>query len=259
MRVISSPAAQKLRSSARTHLKRRLSTIPVGRRQPIPFVIVARARTGSNHLIDMLNASRRVFCVGEIFSDLTEEQVDEVYRDWRTRVSPWIAALGCKLFYYHPLAGPESKLWRALEADRAVRIIHLRRLDTLAALVSLRLAEVTGKWFRRPGESGYEDTRVRLEAHEIEFELRRTRAWERECDARFAAHPLLQLTYEELVSERQAVMDRVFGFLGVPPVRRPVSGLVKQTSLPARSQVENFSDLQAHFAGTEWEAYFTAP
>lgn len=240
-------------------LKRRLSTVPVARRRPTPFVIVARARTGSNHLIDMLNASRRVFCVGEIFSEATEDQVDEIYARWRKRASPWIAAIGCKVFYYHPAAGPESKLWRMLEADRAVRIIHLRRLDVLATLVSLELAEVTGKWFRRPGESGYEHSRVRLEAHAIEREFRRTREWEQECDARFAEHPLLHLTYEELVRERRAAMDRVFAFLGVPPLKRPSSGLVKQTSLPAHRQLENFSDLRAHFAGTEWEAYFTAP
>lgn len=255
----SPPTVRRLSSTARTHLKRRLSTVPVGRAAASPFVIVARARTGSNYLIDMLNTSRRVFCVGEIFSEVSEASVEQTYARWRARVSPWIAAVGFKLFYYHPAAGMDSKLWRMLEADREVRIIHLRRLDVLAALVSLKRAEVTGEWFRRPGESGYELTQVRLEAHEIEHELRRTREWERRCDARFAEHPVLQLTYEELVCDRKPAMDRVFRFLGVPPVPQPATGLVKQSSRPVHTQLENFADLLSHFSGTEWETYFRLP
>jgi LPS sulfotransferase NodH len=234
-------------------LVRRLERAPV-RRPPIAFVVVGRSRTGSRWLVDMLDAHPRLRCHGELFADAPEAEIDALCARWRARAAPWVRAAGCKVFHHHPAAGQESRLWTLLERDTTVRVIHLRRRDVLASLVSRKVAGETDTWKRHAGDPAT-TRRVRMSPDEVERGLRIEREWAQACDARFAKHPLLALTYEELVADTRASLERVHRFLGVRPAAAR-SRFVRQTTAPASEYLVNWPELRAHFAGSEWAPYF---
>ena len=238
-----------------TPLKRRLSALPI-RRPPTAFVVVGRSRTGSRWLVDLLDSHPRLRCHGELFADAPEAEIDALYARWRARAAPWIRAVGCKVFHHHPGAGQESRLWALLERDTAVRVLHLRRRDVLASVVSLKVAGETGTWMRREGEpaTGH---RVRLSPEEVERGLRTERHWAGLCDARFARHPLLAVTYEELVADTRATLGRIHRFLGVRPAPAR-SRFVRQATAPPSEYLSNWPELRDHFSGTEWAPYFAS-
>ena len=235
-----------------TSLKRRLSALPI-RRPPTAFIVVGRSRTGSRWLVDLLDSHPRVLCHGELFAHAPEAHVEALYARWRARAAPWIQAVGCKVFHHHPDAGQDSRLWMLLERDTSVRVVHLRRRDVLASLVSLKVAGETGAWMRSRGQPATSH-RVSMSPEEVERGLHTERWWAERCEARFARHPLLRLTYEELVADTQGSLERVHRFLGVRPAPAR-SRLVRQAVAPASEYVLNWPELRDHFAGTEWAPY----
>jgi len=240
-------------------LKTIFSTLPrlsFGRRA-VPFVIVARSRTGSNFLIDLLNSNRNIFTYSEVFGRATEQDVNRIYARWRAPKPFYIHAVGCKAFYYHPLAGAESSLWRRLESDRRTRIIHLRRRNMLQTLISQRVAAHSNQWVKLPGAAPSSGTpgQLQVSASELEHGFVETRSWERACEERFRNHAVCEVAYEDLVANPEAVVREICDFLGVPfrPLR---SRLAKQaTGLPSE-RLENWNELRDHFQGTQWAPFF---
>ena len=67
--------------------------------------------------------------------------------------------------------------------------------------------------------------------------------------------PLLRVDYRELMLDPPATVARVFEHIGVAP--RAVAGsTLKNTSDDLRESVQNFDELRAAYAGTEYEPMF---
>ncbi|MFM7229220.1 MAG: Stf0 family sulfotransferase [Cyanobacteriota bacterium] len=146
-----------------------------------------------------------------------------------------------------PLYGDrDHDLWQHLRQDCDVRIVHLIRTNILASMVSSQTAQRTASWGDQ-ASGGYrssDDIRVRIEPDHLRHALQQQQRFQGEIDSWFAEHPLLTLTYEDLVGQRQQQLDRVFDFLGLE--RReivPSTRKLRTTSL--RESILNVDELAA--------------
>jgi LPS sulfotransferase NodH len=231
----------------------------VGSRDFVPFVVLTRDRTGSNMLIQALDAHPHIAADYEIFGRLRGRREADILARAYGRQPFYIRAKGFKIFYYHPQDAPGSPVWDMLAAVERLHVIHLRRRNILHALVSSRLAYQTGIYGVRSAKEaakfGNSLPTVSFTAEELERDFQQTRTWEREGIARFEGRPTLDVTYEDMTADLPGQFTRITDFLGVVP-RPPHTDFKKQRTRSLRETVENFDSLLEHFRGTEWEVLF---
>ncbi|MGH6878985.1 MAG: Stf0 family sulfotransferase [Rhizomicrobium sp.] len=128
---------------------------------------------------------------------------------------------------------------------RDIRVVHLVRADSVAAVASSLIAEQTGVWHRRDGRGNQEVAKVRLPALKVAHDAL---ALEREKENFFAwlsSNRCFALEYEQLAgpeAQRDAVMTDLCAFLGLPRRSRFSSNHRKVTP-PLGEIVENFDEL----------------
>jgi LPS sulfotransferase NodH len=250
-----------------------------GRRDYQRFLIVGVARTGSTLLMSMLNARPSMLAFGEIFRGdgkigwdippFLSRQALRLQRKLQARpiefletevFGAWpaeVAAVGFKLFYYHARSGSQAAVWEYLRDDPALAIIHIKRLNVLEQYLSLRVAHETNIWSSSTPQSE-EPAPIRLDPDLCRRHFEEVRAQEAECDAFFSRSRIQSLTYEDLVADRAAAMQRVAGHLGVP-LERGEARTARQRTRPISDAIANFEELRDAFAGTEWEGFFRQP
>jgi hypothetical protein len=194
----------------------------------------------------------RPYCEGEDGSTYLRSVV------FGESTDPFVQGVGFKISYEHGrTCAAASTAWKYLRGERGIRIVHLVRQDLLKAWISFEVAERSGVWTRTPWEAGPSPVPpFRIDPHRIACFFRRIergRAWTRRA---FRSHPFMEVEYESgICANFEGTLDRVFDFLGVPPlpVRPP---LAKQAVLPPCRQVLNLVELSRHFEGTEHERFF---
>jgi LPS sulfotransferase NodH len=230
-----------------------------GNRDYVRFIILTRSRTGSNLLVDYLNSHGQIFTRSEIFRRLHGRKYQSVLRRVYRKQPRFIKAVGFKIFYRHPLDTPHSGLWEFLEQDRAIRVIHLTRDNILRSVVSHRIADKIDVLFqkkkpKRPG-MGAAEKKVHLDFDGLLEEFSQTIHWQLDGEARFRGHPVLKISYEELVRNPVTAFAGVCDFLGVT-YRKPTSTFMKQNPEPLQDLLGNYAELREKFRGTKWEAFF---
>jgi LPS sulfotransferase NodH len=242
-------------------------------RSYVPFLILSTQRTGSTLLSQLLRSHPMVVSFDEILHQghiafatpgfkhtrgrsvrardampvrFLERRVYAGYRDD-------VAAVGCKVHYVHLERVDFAPIRRWLADRRDIRVIHLERRNQLRRYLSLMIARTTGTWHATDA-GGTDSVRIRLDPDEcLEFfseseKLHRTYA------ELFAGHPVLDVQYEELATDRRHVEGRVLEFLDLPG--RPLhADLVKSRTRPLAESIENYDLLRQSFAGTPYEAY----
>ena len=219
------------------------------------FVVVSRARTGSNLLISLLNSHPRVDARGELFRRMNgqsvESRLDGVFRRRPRRIE----AVGFKIFYYHPLDDHHSKVWDRLCAIDDLYVLHLKRRNVLRTLTSRKLAGSTDIWLDRGrGGSAKAKPTVRFSVRGLEAAFEQNEAWEGSCDERFRDHEMMEIYYEELVNGRD-VPEHIAHFLGVRP-HAMSTALRQQNPEPLAALISNFDELRLHFQGSRWATFF---
>jgi len=239
----------------------------------VRFVIVASARTGSTLVTRSLNQHGAAVTYGEIMrapelfparfpelgnsarlfsTDPVRFLEERIYRKYPDAIQ----AVGFKIFYSHAPRDTAwgRAVWEYLVGQPALRVIHLRRRNLLAAHVSRKKAAAVDEWIKYSGASqaggvtlDYEETRARFEQAMV---------WEREYAALFAGHPFMDLAYEDVAADYTGEMGRVQAFLGLPPRDVPPATR-KRPPQPLAEQIANYDELKARFAGTPWAEYFT--
>lgn len=248
---------------------------PVRASLPRVVVVIAHARSGSTLLTTSMSHHPTIVMFGELFTAADAERRHAAlgrrpYRDGDDPVSYLGKMLereayfgsrivGFKLMYGHALCGPAANVWQWLATEPGVAVVHLRRKDALASLVSLRIAELTHVWALSPGaEAPHPTGPIVLSAAECveHFEwLARRHEW---VEHLFAARPKLDLWYErDLLHHFARTLRRVWAFLELDPGPHRVD-LIRQAQAPLADQVANYLELKDHFGGTEWERYFPA-
>lgn len=227
-----------------------------GHEDYVRFIVLTRSRTGSNLVVSFLNAHPNIFSEGEIFARMQGRDPLARLKSAFGNQPRHIKAKGFKLFYYHPLDADGTALWRQLESMQDVRIIHLTRRNVLRTLLSRKIAGMQDKWTAtRYDKVGVETRRVEFTVQELEVGFRETREWERAADARFHAHPVLKVTYEELVHDARHDYAKMLAFLTVSDIA-PSTILRKQNPESLKSLIINYNELKAAFTDTEWADYF---
>jgi LPS sulfotransferase NodH len=184
------------------------------------FVILCLGRTGSEHLVSLLNSHPQVRCFGELFGPgpvpwrryFVNSATDDPVRYLAGLFDgSGDRAVGFKLTHDCMLAHPRAR--EVLDAfDLAV--IRLRRRNHLAQYVSAQLASATGVWHSR--REPVQAARIRLDPQAC---IRTLAALERQdagLDALADGHRRLDLDYEEL-ADGEGVEETLERFLGVAP------------------------------------------
>jgi hypothetical protein len=246
------------------------------------FFILARGRTGSTLLHQLLDSHPQCICFEEIFADrpLPEEfpadypaaKLQGMQRDEALRKSDPLAFLdryvfapdlpesvrsvGFKLFYFHSNAG-RSELWDHLKQDTSVRVVHLRRRNLLRMFLSMKIAFKTGAWWSLSGMPGLDERAIALDAGEFRTYVDQSLRQRDAAEAAFASHPIFPLWYEEFENYPQdpSRIDELLDFLDLP-ARRLHSEMRRQNPEPLRQLIVNYDALKAEFAGTPLAAYF---
>jgi len=256
-RVGARRGARILIASAIRHSEDRLvrSGVGPGHRQYRKFVIVSRARTGSNLLVSLLNSHPQVDARGELLRELrgasVEARLDHIYGRKPRRIQ----AVGFKLFYYHPLDDRQAPVWARLRETDELHVLHLKRRNVLRTLTSRKLASTTNVWLDR-GETGpiRDKPMVRFSPDELGRAFEQNDVWEAACDREFRNHHMMGLYYEELVSH-PAVLERVVEFLGVPP-RQLHTSLHQQNPEHLSALITDYEELQRAFQRSRWASFF---
>jgi len=221
-------------------------------------VIISRARTGSNLLVSLLNSHPQIDARGELMQELRGASVEERLGHIYGRKPRRIAAVGFKVFYYHPLDDRDAPVWDRLRDIEDLHVLHLRRQNVLRTLTSRKLAGSTNVWLDRGSSDAVsEKPMVQFSAEELERAFEQNQAWEAACDQEFRRSPMFQLTYEALASE-PAVLDEVAAFLGVVPHPMRTS-LHQQNPEHLSSLIANFDHLRHTFRNTRWARFFDGP
>ncbi len=239
------------------------------------FIILGRSRTGSNFLRSLLNDHSQVETYGEIFRSkesmdwdhigllqnakmqrqLREDPAVFVSQRVFRRYPKEIAAVGFKIFYYHAQDAEWRAIWPFLQAQTDIHVIHMKRRNMLQTHLSRKRAEITDSWVNTTGQKETAPT-ITLDYAECLADFQRTRAYEEEYDRFFAAHPKMELIYEELAADYATKMESVQQFLGLS--LQPIQPRIyKQSHKPLSQAIANYAELKEQFAGSEWEAFFT--
>ncbi len=139
---------------------------------------------------------------------------------------------------------------------KSIKIIHLRRFNKLASLVSLKTACINDSWRLLRGQK-QELTQVQLSFDECLEYFEKLENWEMEYSTLFQNHENIDIEYEMLVSDRIGEMAKIYKFLRLPDFRNSDSPVIeKQNHVPLSKVVLNFTELMHQFRKTKWEKFF---
>lgn len=232
-------------------IQRFTARLPLGQ-----FVIIGRSRTGSNLLASLLNAHPAVTVHLEVFQKVDNTTCKDIY-DKIVQNSRGCMQMGFKLFYYHPINSIDRSIWEILAANRKIKIIHLTRNNLLRVHISRLIAGRTNEWLAESqSKLRSTDRAVHVDVSKMLSDFRQTRAYINDVQQRFRNHELLDVTYEELTTRQQSVLDAIFNFLRVP-ARKVQSRLMRQNPEPISALVSNYAEVRQALEGTADEQMLT--
>lgn len=236
------------------------------------FVILSSGRSGSNLLATLMKSHPDVFQHGEILGEFQLESPFVRRRINRSGVNAYLdrrlsrltaeRLTGVKILYgnlearygqVRGIPGNETLLAHML-ADPSIRLVHLRRRDKLALLISMRLAGELQNWT----SGSYGDKTVEMPVDWVRDRFEWLEAWETRIAREAPRDRLLQMTYEDLTTDTPGEMARLFDFLDLEPAEVK-SRMSKQNTRSKAEVVENFAELRTAFAGTLYEGLFEDP
>ena len=247
------------------------------------FIILGKGRSGSNFLRGLLNSQSQTITFGELFRDYDSIGWEFPEYDQRLQSSSLtqsssliqlmqndpvkflkenvfknypkhIQAVGFKLFYYHAQNDSRQSIWTYLQGERAIKIIHLKRNNTLRELFSLRKAFKTNRWTNVTGQAE-EAFSITLDYEDCLQEFTHTQEIKQQYDRFFQEHPMIHVFYEDLLSDCEGEMRKILEFLEVEyePVK---PSTYKQNNQSLAESITNYFELKHRFQGTPWSDFF---
>ncbi len=247
------------------------------------FIIVAGARSGTNMLAHALLAHPQVVPFREIFHGHPQniefgvpgfqhlkrnkrvvemrnnDPVGFINRYIFRSYPKQVRAVGFKLMYKQACSGNQADLRAFLKKDKSIRVIHLKRRDYLAKVLSAQLAHVRKTWTHSVATNA-KNVPPEPDQFELPFEFCQERFEQiaqlaEHHEEFFSDHPVLEIYYEDLSDDFTGVMGQVESFLGVDSL--PLSARTKKLAVKNPSEIlTNYNELKERFKGTRWESFF---
>jgi hypothetical protein len=253
------------------------------------FVLVSHLRSGTHLLRTALESHPAIVCQTEVFNSdnrqlpypLTTPTAD-VLRDWVYRAFPGtVACVGFALQVYHPWglqAFPGIRenpvwadVWTQLSHMTALRVIHMRRENSLRRHLSHVMARRSRVWHAWDSERvglvshlvppseqaavAASPDPVALDPHRLALDFEETERLHAAVSYRFRRHDVCAISYESLCANFASTCRTVQQFLQVPavPLTAAVSKLERR---PLSQSIVNYGELKRHFAGGRWAHFF---
>jgi LPS sulfotransferase NodH len=205
------------------------------------FVVIARARTGSNLLLSLLNNHQQIRAFGEKFSRLGNKNTKLIFNEIFPKKST--KTIGFKLFYYHPIDSEDKSIWEILKNDTNFKIIHLQRKNVLRTHISELIARKLDLWTDRGrSEIGLVKKKININVDEFYRVLEKNEKQIEKVKNKFQQHKMIDVFYEDLVDNRSKTMERVFDFLNVSN-HDSKTDLIKQNPEKMNDLIMNYEEL----------------
>lgn len=211
------------------------------------YLIAFTARSGSTHLCSLLGSHPEIVCWGEILHRTNKPLYQGRGPKWilykhYLAAHGLIRAAGGKV---HPGQSRQCKFqakpWRMLCEDRSIRVIHLRRENTLEQAVSILRKNTNTE----PGK------RVHASPKRLVGWMEDMASLDAEIGPSFAGHEMTHVTYEELCSNEAETCDRLLDFLGFDPF--PLRSNREKIGMPLKRSLLNYQEVHDYLMGTKWE------
>jgi len=251
---------------------------------PIRFIILSAPRTGSTFLRGLLGSHPDVFVGGEVFNPrLTKDGIIHWFEidappDERTKINldknlnelrqadpgrfleeltdtthGWgFPVVGFTCHYKVPEPGDPAGQY--IINDNAIRIIHLKRRNLLRRLVSWERAVAADRWHWLRGDDSPKLPAITLSMDKIVESIMEMEAKEKEYDECFKQHSVLEIFYEDLAKDPQAVGIRALDFLGLKSDRKLDARTEKTGVDSLRTAIENYDELKS--SSLRWASFF---
>lgn len=247
--------------------------------------ILTTFRTGSQLLVELLDAHPNIRCEGEVMTAKPLLPFSFIRGRVRRASSRGFRAYGFKLLALHVMDHfnpPDRAFIRRLASDGFV-FVHLQRRDILRQAISYFRASVTGRWHersdgprgpRRPGwQDGFTPITWRFASYldaapptdvgpltvdvpTLFFALRLIEIQNEGLGWLVNGLPHLDLWYEddlELPEGHQVTVDRICDLLQI--TSHPVTaGMTKIAEPRLETDVANLEKIRRHFTGTRYES-----
>jgi LPS sulfotransferase NodH len=228
-------------------------------------IILFEGRTGSTHLATLLQQSPKISFLGEEPALLKPEgwnaQQDWIcqlfddplnFNDPRIKASSQVIGFRIKLRDVVDL-----QQFKSLLEKYDVSIIYMRRLNLVKqAISSIRAIDLSKS--KGYYNLDYHKHQEGLAAYPIPLKrFEQTLKWIEDVDLKLQEfiktlnQPICEVSYEDLLSDRDAVLNQVIQFLDVPPFT-PKEVIAKHTSDDLSQVISNFDALVSHYQGTAY-------
>lgn len=189
-----------------------------------------------------------------MFLRLGDNSTEEIWNKIFKKHPKRIKAVGFKLFYYHPVDSDIKDVWRYIDKDKKIKIIHLKRENILRSVLSRKIADKTQVWKEKNPDITLTtlDKTVTLSRSECEEEFRQTKNWILEANLRFKDHHVFNLNYGDLVKNRAQTLQDIFSFLNLSNYDVSTD-IIKQNKESLEELISNFNSLKESFENSEWE------
>lgn len=246
---------------------------------PTRFLIVCAARTGSTWLRLMLNDHPQILCHGEFFASnpkkivgLADEKFDlqnhkmEDLVAWRDRdpadfLYEFILdargynAVGAKIKYKNLDAQHLAGIFERTREDNDLAIVHLKRRNHLKRIISGRNSKKHNSASVKKGNEKPAYDKVKLNPQRVISKIDAMIADEKRFADIYKDHPMIEVYYEDLWSDRNKVLAEIQTFLGVEV--HPVEEILQKLSSDnLQDLLLNYDDIKEVFMSSPYAHYF---
>lgn len=234
------------------------------RREPgIRFVIFGQGRTGSELLCDLLHSHPQIHCDKEILNQ-------PVFLPRRLiRCSALLSTCDAYGFKVNIKQLTDRQRVRDPNAflaglhERGWKIIYLSRRNLLRQILSIVLLTQSGRAHRYRSKDGPKPKvdKISVDCAILHRELVRRKAVLKSEETALSGLPCLRIVYDDdlyTIEQQRQTVQRIVEWLGLP-YEPPVSDLVRITPKCLVDLVENYEEMAASLAGTEFAPLLDDP
>lgn len=240
------------------------------------FIILTMPRSGSNYLSYLLHDHPNIISIGELFCIETlwgqpgKKNLNHnfllkffrnlfpilflkkyIYHEYPNNIQ----AVGFRFFYHQ--VDRFKTVFKYLFSLKGIKIIHLKRMNLLDNLISLKLARKTRIWSSlvKPRKK---IIKINLDYNECLEYFKNATFIRNKYDGLLKNKSCIDVHYEQLIKNTQKEISKLLNFLNIPniPKKSLNCSLIKQNLYKPQEVVTNYKQLKNQFKNSQWSKFF---